>query len=237
MNKKVIIFSILGIVVLYLLVWTSFITDGFVITGDMLVKSDWLSFIGSYLGFIGTVLLGALALYQNEKLGKTNDRLLRLEENQYGCFLKLGYNSTISFKHRYTSIFKEATRGWYDYQKKCYFDYSTSKEITIINFTAIQIKDILWKNLIVRNFSINGKVLPEKNVSNDIVIDSKYESLFSIVFDSMEVEKSLIIEFDLISESQYSYRVNHHCKVELTDLANDKYANVKFECLNLRIIS
>lgn len=41
---------------------------------------DFISYFGSFLSFIGTLLLGALALYQNDKLSKINSDLM---QNQY----------------------------------------------------------------------------------------------------------------------------------------------------------
>ena len=43
---------------------------------------EWASFIGAILGYIGTVLLGILAFWQNEKVGKINNELLNLQKDQ-----------------------------------------------------------------------------------------------------------------------------------------------------------
>jgi hypothetical protein len=43
---------------------------------------EWASFIGAILGYIGTVLLGILVFWQNEKVGKINNDLLKLQKDQ-----------------------------------------------------------------------------------------------------------------------------------------------------------
>lgn len=45
--------------------------------------SDTLAFYGSYLSFIGTVLLGAVAVYQNKKAQDLNQQLQKLQQAQY----------------------------------------------------------------------------------------------------------------------------------------------------------
>lgn len=45
--------------------------------------SDMLSFYGAFLGFIGTVALGALALFQNKQANEINARLSSLEKERF----------------------------------------------------------------------------------------------------------------------------------------------------------
>ena len=45
--------------------------------------ADVLSFYGSYLAFIGTVIFGVVAIYQNQKLHQLNMELLKLQQAQY----------------------------------------------------------------------------------------------------------------------------------------------------------
>jgi|GEM_PF-2042492 len=69
-NKKVITISAIALtvsVVAYSLIWLWFRTDGNIPTGDGLYKSDWLNFFGGFLTFIGTVFLGAVAIWQNKQ--------------------------------------------------------------------------------------------------------------------------------------------------------------------------
>lgn len=49
---------------------------------SMYDKEDLLSFASAFLSFLASVLLGWLALYQNIKANKINDRLLKIEEGK-----------------------------------------------------------------------------------------------------------------------------------------------------------
>lgn len=80
-NKKVIVISTIFAIGLYFLIWVWFLVDGFIPTGKELDKSDWLAFAGSFLAFIGTVALGALALWQNKKANHTNKSLQLMQIN------------------------------------------------------------------------------------------------------------------------------------------------------------
>lgn len=44
------------------------------IKDNQLNYSDWLTFVGSYLGFTGSVILGYVAIYQNRKLRDDNEK-------------------------------------------------------------------------------------------------------------------------------------------------------------------
>lgn len=45
--------------------------------------ADVLSFYGSYLAFIGTIILGAVAIFQNKKAHQLNEQLQRLQQAQF----------------------------------------------------------------------------------------------------------------------------------------------------------
>lgn len=45
--------------------------------------ADTLAFYGSYLSFVGTVVLGAVAVYQNKKAQDLNEQLQKLQQAQY----------------------------------------------------------------------------------------------------------------------------------------------------------
>lgn len=45
--------------------------------------ADVLAFYGSYLSFLGTVILGIVAIYQNKKAYKLNEQLQKLQQAQY----------------------------------------------------------------------------------------------------------------------------------------------------------
>lgn len=45
--------------------------------------ADTLSFYGAYLSFVGTVVLGAIAVYQNKKAQEVNDQLQKMQQAQF----------------------------------------------------------------------------------------------------------------------------------------------------------
>ncbi len=74
---------------IYLVIWLWFIIDGFIPTGNGIEKRDWLAFSGSYLSFLGTIALGALALWQNKKANDVNAKLAALQVATYSSFVDL----------------------------------------------------------------------------------------------------------------------------------------------------
>ena len=73
MKKKSSIFLkyfviILGVIVvlsvIYFLIYLCFKGDGFLSSGKNLTKSDWLSFLGGYLSFAGTIIVSLVALLE-----------------------------------------------------------------------------------------------------------------------------------------------------------------------------
>jgi len=60
-------------------VWIFSQSKWIITTGTGLEKSDWLSFWGSYLSYLGAVILGAIALWQNQSLSEANKRLVELD--------------------------------------------------------------------------------------------------------------------------------------------------------------
>lgn len=77
--SKILITSAVGLSVLYIVIYFIFKGDGWFSAGNDLHKNDWLSFLGSYLSFIGTVLVSGLALLQTHYY----TTLKRQEQNEY----------------------------------------------------------------------------------------------------------------------------------------------------------
>lgn len=80
-------FIILGALVLSYL-W--FIINGFIPIGDGLEKSDWLTFCAGFLSFTGSVVLGAVAIWQSKlaqiqsiEATDVSKRMLALQEAEY----------------------------------------------------------------------------------------------------------------------------------------------------------
>lgn len=61
------------LVATYPLVYLAFKGDGPIPTGSGLNKNDWLAFLGAYLSFSGSLIVGAISLWQTKKLYKSQD--------------------------------------------------------------------------------------------------------------------------------------------------------------------
>lgn len=74
---KYFIAFLIASILIYSIIYLCFIGDGFLSAGKDLAKEDWLSFLGAYLSFIGTVAVSLIALFQSSYYTKTeNERRL-----------------------------------------------------------------------------------------------------------------------------------------------------------------
>lgn len=73
-NKKLIIAYLFVIAVLYLVIALIFRGDGFLSAGKDLHKSDWMSFLGSYISFAGTVGISLVAILQSQYYSRKEER-------------------------------------------------------------------------------------------------------------------------------------------------------------------
>ena len=83
--KKYIITFLVLAVLIYVIIYCCFFTDGFLSAGKDLEKKDWLSFLGSYLSFIGTLAVSMVALLQGieyDKRDKNRRRADRINQIQ-----------------------------------------------------------------------------------------------------------------------------------------------------------
>ena len=62
---------------------------------------DWLAFVGSYLGFAGSVILGYVAIYQNRKLRDDNEKQHK------------------NIRNHNLSIFKKTQKQYTKLEKQC----------------------------------------------------------------------------------------------------------------------
>lgn len=79
-NLRLLFLIILAISILFIpfTIWIFTKSNWVITTGTSLEKSDWLSFWGSFLSYLGTIILGLIALWQNYKLSEVNKRLVEL---------------------------------------------------------------------------------------------------------------------------------------------------------------
>jgi hypothetical protein len=75
MKKRYIILIGAVLLIVYLIIWGFFQLEGFIPSGSGLKRADWLSFLGEFLGFVGTASLGFVAYMQNVRLHRENKKL------------------------------------------------------------------------------------------------------------------------------------------------------------------
>ena len=109
------------LVVLFFIIFFIFMK----IKNNNLTYSDWLGFLGSYLCFAGSVILGYVAVYQNQKLKEDN-------ETQYKNAIKPEINFGFREKHILTVV-----------DMREYFNHIAISENLIIEHTNIIPRDIL----------------------------------------------------------------------------------------------
>lgn len=80
-NKIPFIIFAVAVIGGYVGIYLAFRGDGFLSVGKDLTKSDWLSFLGAYLSFVGTVAVSLIALFQSSYYTKV-ENARRLQEHR-----------------------------------------------------------------------------------------------------------------------------------------------------------
>lgn len=146
------------------------ITNKYWLLETSFTAKEVLSFWGSLLGFLGTISLVILALWQNNKLAKTNDRLLRLEKNRDKPYIKiLSIDSKLSLEN---SINESLCLN-------CSFKNIGKGLSTDTCFFAPQIEN-----------GVTGEVTNSNNQYDDVLIDVNEEMKLSFSFNSLKVSTS-----------------------------------------------
>ena len=156
-----------------------------------------LSFWGSLLGFLGTISLVILALWQNNKLAKTNDRLLRLEKNRDKPFIKiLSIDSKLSSEDRINESLC----------LNCTFKNIGKGLSTDTCFFAPQIEN-----------GVTGEVTNSNNQYDDILIDVNDEMKFSFSFGNLKISNSThwILNLDIHTEDINSIETKQKIRIKL----------------------
>lgn len=143
-NKRINYIWIIAVVLAVLFLAIFFIFRA--IKENNLTYSDWLGFVGSYLGFAGSVILGYVAVYQNQKLNDDN-------EKQYKNAIK----PEINFVFREIHILNMV-------DMREYFHHITISEDLEIEHTHIIPRDILS---LYREFRKLNDMSSDKSISDE----------------------------------------------------------------------
>lgn len=77
-----ILITIVVSIAIYVCIYFSFVTKGFIPSGVGLDKSDWLSFLGAYLSFFGTVLVSLTVFWHTNYVSTQSEKRILLERKK-----------------------------------------------------------------------------------------------------------------------------------------------------------
>ena len=80
--KRWIIAFFLILIAIYVLIYLCFMQNGFLPTGVGLNKMDWLTFLGTYLSFSGTIIISVIAILQGQFFEKNSSRRSDLDHKK-----------------------------------------------------------------------------------------------------------------------------------------------------------
>ena len=201
MDKKYIVLLILIFVIPLLVSYFVFAFNGFIPSGDV-SKDTWLSFWGGYLTFYGTVFLGIIAIWQNnrakeqaDKANELNEQLMNLEAKS-----KIGYFEVCLERSKYPilTIFLRNVGDDFVNIKSISININNSKDSNItdeLNDYTIFIKDEIPIKIPV---SVSVKEI--KNMPITIVFEMEnsrgYDYIQKITFiyaDPLKIKNTKII--------------------------------------------
>ncbi len=140
---------------------------------ESLELKDWLTFVGSYLGFAGNIILGYVAIYQNRKLRDDN---VKQRKN--------AIKPILNFKYRKLNIIELS-------KMHEYFHHLKIDDNCIIEHTNLIPRDI--RSLCSKDFELY-KMSSDMSVSNEVY--NRFESRFQKDFIKLS-KKYLLIDFYL----------------------------------------
>lgn len=214
-----------------------FIGDcGYILIHTSLTVDGALCFLGSLLAFLGTVALGALALWQNKEANNINQKLSQIEENNF----KLSLRPFVMISN-WTMYKKDATEILIS-PKKIFFDI-TSSELNIKEYFCLSLYFINTTNQFVTVKYSDATVYQDRDYSEskDIVCNwpirsanqqnpklylnsnSVGEIVFYATFDDFEKLVSNKITLELILQNRLGdyYKEN----IDIIILSCNKYDN------------
>ena len=228
---------LLGAFVTLCLLSIPFIINGAYLngTGDGSVNtvfsaSDLILFYGSFLAFLGTVALGALALWQNKIANKQNEKFAKVQMANFLSFVAL-INSSVKYcekddvennDYEQVELCKLNTRDYL--AVKCSFNNTSNYPITIIKATSKlfvndsenkkdAVDNEFYTKLILKDHHKENIYIGEKSDSNIVFKLSPYmarNSTLSIHFEFTNAcgfSTSSTLTIDLNSNTIKSYRI------------------------------
>lgn len=158
-----------ALIILFFVIFSIFYS----IKREGLELKDWLAFVGSYLGFAGSIILGYVAIYQNRKLRDDN---IKQHKN--------AIKPILNFKYKKLNIIELS-------KMREYFHYIKIDDDCIIEHTNLIPRDI--RSLCSKDFELY-KMSSDMSVTNEVY--NRFESIFQKNFIKLS-KKYLLIDFYL----------------------------------------
>lgn len=202
---KYLLSIIISLTIMPILIWVTYFTgdSGFILIRTSLGVGDALTFYASILAFIGTVLLGALALLQNFKFKKENDIAQNRLERMNARILSLDDSREKQKLFEMYFCFMEEVQKIFDPQYVL-GDFSIPRESVQIYFSLKQCK--------INAQSIRRRLLflDSSNASNDFLeyalnmIDEATE-IVQLLDNSEESKKDISQLFKFMKENSKTF--------------------------------
>ncbi|WP_407312480.1 hypothetical protein [Desulfosporosinus sp. SB140] len=152
-----------------------------------LTSKELFGLIGTILGYVGTIFLGLLALWQNERANDLNGRLLKLEESQGLPYISINSNLVNVVKYK-----KRQPHDTYN-NISCSFE---NPNVTFI-FSVKNITENFISRIYVEEIEISGRYLDSNKIlQSDVFLDEKKENLMLNSFLEPNIEKYLCISIN-----------------------------------------
>ena len=231
---KIIIWSLVFIVLpigLFSLTYHAFVTWKLPPAGENLGKSDWLAFLGSFLGFIGSTILGLVAILQTQIALKHNKEVFMADKYstikiRKDCYFELLENSLTRYKniHKYpvNQYFVKSNKN-FDFNEdlvmlnlQMYYD-SVNLPIKKIELNEIRISyqwDMFVNRLITTDLCSKPKSKEDDEYGQlEIVFILTKEELES--FKKLLKNNLLIINFNFQIISSFNVVMNENIEINM----------------------
>ncbi len=181
-----------------------FICDGIFPTGRNLDKSHWLGFTGGFLAYIGTVFLGTVTLWQNDKANEMNKELIKHNQSITN-FQERAVMPILTVEHFETYPFLRESLGL------TYTSFYISNK-TINHAFSVEITEILYNDESIEldsSFKNIGFIASDKSICIDKVtgyksskIDNDYKFTIKLnLLDYMGVAYKQVISLFVSSKT------------------------------------
>jgi len=170
-KTNLVVFVCVIILLALLLSYLWFVIKGFLPIGDDLEKSDWLTFCAGFLSFTGSLVLGAVAIWQNKQAqiqaaesNKVSKRMLALQEAEYSPIFTV---ECLALPQYFRA---NDWRNTGDASSRSFFSLEDSGDNDYIYYACFDLLISNESKYPICDFSVVIKLAPMDNFSKDIFL-------------------------------------------------------------------